>query len=199
MPKLTFWPHPIPDILVLSKVKHAISVVHYLGGKIKDFKNILGAHVDNGLFKRKKISGSGNIHQKKLWLNVRDANSQAEIQGHMNVAINDFRDYVSVQYVITNLTCNTHIDDDDALFIYRPAAFTIQAGRAYVLKITPSVLKSTQSFHRLTLDERQCRFNDEKMESWKSMFIYYTQKTCAFECILRKVISRVSITQIMHQ
>jgi hypothetical protein len=182
-----------------SKVKYVTPVVHYQGGKIKDLKNILDAHVDNGIFERKTIRGSGNIHQKKFWLNVRDANSQAEIQGQMSVAINDFRDYVSVRYVNPDLSCNTHIDKNDALFICRAAAFTIQAGRAYVLKITPSVLKSTQSFHRLTLDERQCRFNDEKMESWKSMFIYYTQKTCAFECILRKVISRVSITQIMHQ
>jgi hypothetical protein len=74
-----------------------MSVIHYLGGKMKDFKNIFGAHMDSGLSQPKTISGSGNIHQKELWLNVRDANTLGHIQGQMSVAINDFRDYVSVR------------------------------------------------------------------------------------------------------
>jgi hypothetical protein len=64
--------------------------------KIKDFKRILGTSLDKA-FEVKRISGSGNIHQKKMWLNVRDAINQKEIKGSMSVAINDWRDYVSVR------------------------------------------------------------------------------------------------------
>jgi hypothetical protein len=67
------------------------------GGRIGEFIKILGTHKNAPLKGGGKISGSGNIHQKKLWLNVRDATLQKETQGQMSVAINDWRDYASVR------------------------------------------------------------------------------------------------------
>jgi hypothetical protein len=64
--------------------------------KIKDFKRILGAS-DAGRFDVKRITGSGNDHQKKMWLNVRDITSQIETEGTMIVSINGWRDFVSVR------------------------------------------------------------------------------------------------------
>jgi hypothetical protein len=44
-----------------------------------------------------KISGSGNIHRKDLWLNVRDITKMKGHKGTALVAINDWRDPVSVR------------------------------------------------------------------------------------------------------
>jgi hypothetical protein len=63
---------------------------------IKDLKKILGASY-NGRFDVKRITGSGNHHQKKMWLNVRDITSQIETEGTMIVSINGWRDFVSVR------------------------------------------------------------------------------------------------------
>jgi hypothetical protein len=64
--------------------------------KIKDFKEMLGVGRE-GPFKPMTISGSGNIHHKKMWLNIRDVRGRAESEGLMRVAINDWKDYASVR------------------------------------------------------------------------------------------------------
>lgn len=78
----------------------------------------------------------------------------------------------------------------------RPSAFTVYAGRAYVLKIVPTVHKYSEHFRTLTLDERKCQLNDEHAENLDSMFKYYTQKTCIYECTLRNVLSNVVSTNL---
>jgi hypothetical protein len=64
--------------------------------KMKTFQDILGGSAEIP-FKVSKIIGSGNIHQKGVWLNVRDVSGQKETKGLMKVAINDWKDYVSVR------------------------------------------------------------------------------------------------------
>jgi hypothetical protein len=54
---------------------------------------------NDNLYVAKTISGSGNIHHKKMWLNLRDVTRQENTKGIMSVAINDWRDYVSVKLV----------------------------------------------------------------------------------------------------
>jgi hypothetical protein len=64
--------------------------------KIKDLKRNIGASCDER-FDVKRITGSGNHHQKKMWLNVGDVTSQIETAGTMKVSINGWRDFVSVR------------------------------------------------------------------------------------------------------
>jgi hypothetical protein len=64
--------------------------------KMIQFKEMLGSD-DKSSFKPMKISGSGNIHHKKMWLNVRDVAGPEEAKGIMSVAINEWKDYVSVR------------------------------------------------------------------------------------------------------
>jgi hypothetical protein len=64
--------------------------------RIKRFKELLGSH-QNRPFQPMVISGSGNIHHKNIWLNVRDVTSKDEAKGIMSVAINDWKDSVSVR------------------------------------------------------------------------------------------------------
>jgi hypothetical protein len=59
------------------------------------------------IFKPKSIIGSGNIHHKKMWLNVRDVRGTVRhdawecqrcvSEGLLRVAINEWKDYVSVR------------------------------------------------------------------------------------------------------
>jgi hypothetical protein len=82
------------------------------------------------------------------------------------------------------------------LFSYRPAEFSIRGGRAYVLRIVPTIHKSTPEFQKLSVEQRKCRFNDEQLEDQFSIFKYYTQKTCIFECTLKNVVpSKVSLNK----
>jgi hypothetical protein len=64
--------------------------------KMKTFKEMLGNDAQKP-FKPMTITGSGNIHQKKMWLNVRDVTGPEAAKGIMRVAINDWKDYVSVR------------------------------------------------------------------------------------------------------
>jgi hypothetical protein len=64
--------------------------------KMKQFKELLGGE-EKRPFKPMTISGSGTIHHKKMWLNVRDVTGVNEKKGIMSVAINDWKDYVSVR------------------------------------------------------------------------------------------------------
>jgi hypothetical protein len=64
--------------------------------KIKSFKEMLGSDA-KGPFKPMHISGSGNFHAKEIWLNVRDVSGQKGANGMMSIAINDWKDYVSVR------------------------------------------------------------------------------------------------------
>jgi hypothetical protein len=65
--------------------------------RMRKFKEMLGRD-EKIPFKPMTISGSGNIHVKKMWLNVRDVTGKEESKGIMSVAINDWKDYVSVRY-----------------------------------------------------------------------------------------------------
>jgi hypothetical protein len=78
---------------------------HNVNDKMKEFKNILGSS-HTSLFNARKIGGSGNIHQKKLWINVRDVTQQKETKGIVSVAINEWRDPVSVR---CELLCYVHL------------------------------------------------------------------------------------------
>jgi hypothetical protein len=64
--------------------------------KMKNFKEMLGSTV-RGKFKPILISGSGNIHHKKIWLNVRDVTGMVNTRGIMRVSINGWRDFISVR------------------------------------------------------------------------------------------------------
>jgi hypothetical protein len=64
--------------------------------KIKSFKLLLGS-ASKRPFRPMNITGSGNIHLKKMWLNVRDVSDGKRTKGMMSVAINDWEDYVSVR------------------------------------------------------------------------------------------------------
>jgi hypothetical protein len=44
-----------------------------------------------------KIYGSGNIHRKEMWINVRDITNIKGRKGSALIAINDWRDPVSVK------------------------------------------------------------------------------------------------------
>jgi hypothetical protein len=64
--------------------------------KMKSFKSLLGS-ASKIPFRPMNISGSGNIHLKKMWLNVRDVSNKKRAKGMMSVAINDWKDYMSVR------------------------------------------------------------------------------------------------------
>jgi hypothetical protein len=64
--------------------------------KMKQFKKMLGTD-EKRPFKPMPISGSGNIHHKKMWINVRDVTGLKEARGIMSLAINDWKDFVSVR------------------------------------------------------------------------------------------------------
>jgi hypothetical protein len=59
------------------------------------------------------------------------------------------------------------------------------------MKIVPTVHISTESFKSMSLANRGCRFPEETEESQESLFTYYTQKTCMFECTLTNIITNV--------
>ena len=63
---------------------------------MKTFQDVIGYGVGSS-FKALKIDGSGNIHQKQLWINVRDVTGPEETTGLISAAINDWKDYVSVR------------------------------------------------------------------------------------------------------
>jgi hypothetical protein len=65
--------------------------------RIRTFMEMLGKD-EKIPFKPMTISGSGNIHLKKMWLNVRDVTGKEDSRGIMILAINDWKDYVSVRY-----------------------------------------------------------------------------------------------------
>jgi hypothetical protein len=64
--------------------------------KMESFKEMFGSE-DKRPVKPKPIIGSGNIHAKEICPNVRDVSSQVGANGMMSVAINDWKDYVSVR------------------------------------------------------------------------------------------------------
>jgi hypothetical protein len=61
-----------------------------------EFLEILGDKEERS-FQPTKIHGSGNIHQKKMWLNVRDVSGPGKNKGLMTAAINDWRDFAAVR------------------------------------------------------------------------------------------------------
>jgi hypothetical protein len=64
--------------------------------KMKSFKLVLGSPSKKP-FRPMNITGSGNIHLKEMWLNVRGVSDGKRAKGMMSVAINDWKDYVSVR------------------------------------------------------------------------------------------------------
>jgi hypothetical protein len=64
--------------------------------RMRTFQTVIGQNMDTS-FRASKISGSGNIHRKELWLNVRDVSGPEESTGMISGAINDWKDYVSVR------------------------------------------------------------------------------------------------------
>ena len=81
---------------------------------------------------------------------------------------------------------------DQLFLVHRSSEFSIRAGQSYVLKIVPTFHTYTEDFESLMLDKRGCRSNNEKMEDQDSIFKYYTQKTCIFECTLKTIIPKVA-------
>jgi hypothetical protein len=75
-----------------------INTFHDSNNRMKQFIKILGLPTNN-TFKSVKISGSGNKHMKKLWLNVRDTTGY--VRGMMQVAVNEWKDYISARYGCT--------------------------------------------------------------------------------------------------
>jgi hypothetical protein len=75
------------------------------------------------------------------------------------------------------------------LLICRSADFEIRAGKAYVVKITPTYHHSTYNFQTIPMVKRKCRLNSEREE--ESIFSYYTQKTCIYECTLKKIVPTI--------
>lgn len=74
----------------------------------------------------------------------------------------------------------------------RDNGINILAGNMYTFKVTPTVHTATENFRMISLEKRKCRFIDELPEAnTTSMFTYYTQKTCMFECILKSVVNKV--------
>jgi hypothetical protein len=65
--------------------------------KMKEFIDVLDSK--SGPTTPMKISGSGHIHKKQMWLNIRDITSQVISKGRTRVAINDWKDYISVRQV----------------------------------------------------------------------------------------------------
>jgi hypothetical protein len=76
-----------------------INTFHDNNNRMNQFIKFLGRPTNN-TFKAVKISGTGNKHMKKLWLNVRQNHALANT-GVMNVAINDWKDYISARYGCT--------------------------------------------------------------------------------------------------
>ena len=68
---------------------------------------------------------------------------------------------------------------------------TLMAGNAYKMRIIPTVHRATDSFRDLTIDKRGCRFLDEVPENITTIFKYYTQKSCIFNCLLKQAVSQV--------
>jgi hypothetical protein len=73
-----------------------INTFHDSNNRMKEFIKIL-VQPTNNTFEADKISGTGSSHNKLLLINARD--STGKQRGAINVAINDWKDSVSVRYV----------------------------------------------------------------------------------------------------
>ncbi len=64
----------------------------------------------------------------------------------------------------------------------------LEGGYAYVVKVIPTVHKATEAFRALPLEKRACRFFDELPDDQESIYSYYTQKSCVFNCMLKDIV-----------
>jgi hypothetical protein len=78
-----------------------INTFHDNNKRMKEFIKIL-VQPTNNTFEAVKFSGIGHSHIKTAWINVRD--STGKQRGTINVAINDWKDSVSVRYVSTGFS-----------------------------------------------------------------------------------------------
>ncbi len=76
--------------------------------------------------------------------------------------------------------------------MFRPQGFKVVAGRSYTVKITPVVHRATENYRGIDLAKRRCRYSDEPIPNHDSMFTFYSQKSCFFECTLKKAAEKVA-------
>ena len=84
--------------------------------------------------------------------------------GHYKVSFNDRHGYVSNQF-----------SGQDAFVGYQS-----------VFMVKPTEYSATDNFKDLSIKQRKCRFSHEHPDPENSLFKYYSQSTCSFECKLRQ-------------
>jgi membrane protease subunit (stomatin/prohibitin family) len=78
-----------------------INTFNVNNNRMKEFIEILVTPTNN-TFEAVKISGTSSSHTKKVFLNVRDFTGKQ--RGTIHVALNDWKDSVSVRYVCTGFS-----------------------------------------------------------------------------------------------
>ena len=72
--------------------------------------------------------------------------------------------------------------------------FEAYTGLETIVKVKPTVHITSNSFVNLAMGDRSCRYPLEQPDAGRSMFNYYTQKSCLFECRLTFAVSQVNCT-----
>jgi hypothetical protein len=80
--------------------------------------------------------------------------------------------------------------------MFRVDHFVIEAGKSYTLRMVPVVQSSTNGFKALPLEKRECRLSNEIIDGRPSIFRFYTQKSCIFECTLKTAVLEVSLKPV---
>ena len=138
----------------------------------------------NGTSEVANISGSGKYLERSIWLNVKPHQActnaskatgscgDASSKGYAIASLNNWRDFFSVV----------------------PNSIEVFAGSETVLKVRPVMHVASSNFRDLTLENRKCRFSNENPSGKDSMFTYYTQKSCMFECCLNFAVKETGCT-----
>ena len=120
----------------------------------------------------KRISGYGTDHTKILVLTAPLTLNRALPQGgKFQLSVNHWRNFMDNRYT----------------------GFEVRTGYVTTLTVFPTVHKTTEEFRSIPEKKRNCKLPDEP-EYEDGMYGYYSQRSCWFECTLRKVQSKFGCT-----
>lgn len=77
------------------------------------------------------------------------------------------------------------INNADDAFNMRAEVVKAEIGKLTEILVTPTQYLASSNIRPLDLEIRQCRFRDEVQENM-TIFKYYTQSACQFECLLKR-------------
>ena len=152
------------------------------------YKIQTGSHVDSirEMFRLdedgpavKRITGSGKNLERSVWLEVVSSSSSVDSSSAVfpMASVNNWLDFFSVS----------------------PSWFEIRPGFETVIYVQPVVHSVSENLRTLPEHKRKCRFAEETRNE-SEMFLYYTQRSCIFECSLRNAIEKaIRITRITVQ